>query len=73
MKYKIDYLTRVITNIMAREVKADKRKVASTSTPPSVIGNPLQGFIYDIQGTEANITSPKINSLHPEGSIPTFV
>lgn len=58
---------------MAREAEADKRKTGSTSTHPPVGGNPLQGFIYDIQGAKANITSPKINTIHPEGSIPIFV
>ncbi|KAI5397789.1 hypothetical protein KIW84_063564 [Lathyrus oleraceus] len=58
---------------MVKEAKADKRKVASTSTPPPVDGNPLQGFVFDIQRIEANITSPKIKALHPEGSISIFV
>lgn len=73
MKDKIDQLTCAITNVMVREAEADNRKVASTSTPQLVDGNPLQGFISDIQGTEANITSPKINALHPERPIPFFV
>lgn len=73
MKDKINQLTRAITNMKVREVEADKRNTISISTPPPVDGNPLQGFISDIQGAEANITSPKINSLHPKGSIPIFV
>lgn len=68
MKDKIDQLTRPTTNMMEREAKADKRKVASASTPPSVDGNPMQGFIFDIQGGEA-----KSSTLHPEGSIPTII
>ncbi|XP_050909908.1 uncharacterized protein LOC127123750 [Lathyrus oleraceus] len=36
MKDKIDQLTHTITSMMAREVEADKRKVASASTPPPV-------------------------------------
>lgn len=41
MKDKIDQLKHDITNMMAREAEADKRKVASASTPPPVDGNPL--------------------------------
>lgn len=48
MKDKIDQLTRVITNMMAREAKANKRKATSMSIPPPVDGNPLQGFTSDI-------------------------
>lgn len=72
MKDKIDQLTRAITNMMAREVEADKRKSASTYNPPLVDGNPLQGFISDIQRGETNITSQKNSTFHPEWSIPIF-
>lgn len=48
MKDKIDQLTRVITNMMAKNDEADKRKVASMSTPPPVDGNPQQGFVSNI-------------------------
>ncbi|KAI5422490.1 hypothetical protein KIW84_045797 [Lathyrus oleraceus] len=68
MKHKIDQLTRVITNMVAREAEADKRKVSSTSPPPHVDGNPMQGFISDIQGGKT-----KNSTLHLEGSIPTIV
>lgn len=50
MKDKIYQLMRIITNMMTREAEADKRKAASASTPPPVDGNPLQGFISNIQG-----------------------
>lgn len=68
MKDKIDQLTRAVTNIMAREAKAYRRKAASASTPPSVGGNPMQGFTSNTQGGEA-----KNNTLHPEGSISIIV
>lgn len=67
MKDKMDELTKAITNMMAREVEVDKRKVASVSIPPPVDCKPLQGFSSDIQGGEA-----KNDILHPEGSIPTI-
>ncbi|KAI5428922.1 hypothetical protein KIW84_033784 [Lathyrus oleraceus] len=54
IKDKIDQLTHAITNMMEREVGANKRKVASTSTPPPVDGYPLQVFISDIQGDGAS-------------------
>ncbi|KAI5444560.1 hypothetical protein KIW84_012992 [Lathyrus oleraceus] len=73
MKDKIDQLTRDITNMMAIEVEADKRKVTSTSTPPPMDVNPIRGFIYDIQGGETNIPSQKNNTLYPEGFIPIFI
>ncbi|KAI5395962.1 hypothetical protein KIW84_062237 [Lathyrus oleraceus] len=68
MKDKMDQLTRSITNMLARETEADKRKIAFMSTPPPGDGNPLQGFTSDIQGGEA-----KDGTLHPEGSIPSLV
>lgn len=68
MKDKNNQLTRAITSMMPIKVEAGKRKVASISTPPHMDGNPLQGFIYDIQKGEA-----KNNTLHPKGSIPTIV
>lgn len=68
MKDKIDQLTRAITNMMAREAKANKRKVAYASTPPPTGGKYLQGFISNIQNREAKNRTP-----HPEGSILTIV
>lgn len=67
-KDKIDQLMRAITNMMAREAEAERRKVTFVSIPAPVDGNPLQGFTSDIQGGEA-----KNGTLHPEGSIPTIV
>lgn len=54
--------------MMAREAELDKRKVAFTPTPPTADGNPLQGFISNIQGGEY-----KNNTLHPKGFIPIIV
>lgn len=68
MKDKIDHLTRVITNMIDREVRDAKRKVSSASTPPPVDGNPLQGFICNIQRGEAKNNTPR-----PEGYIPTII
>ncbi|KAI5407261.1 hypothetical protein KIW84_053496 [Lathyrus oleraceus] len=68
MKDKMDQLTRAITNMMAREAKADKTKVASVSTRPPMNGNPLQGFTSNTQGGK-----PKNHTPHPEGSIPNIV
>ncbi|KAI5410980.1 hypothetical protein KIW84_056219 [Lathyrus oleraceus] len=68
MKDNMEQLTRAITNMLAREAETNKRKVAPMSTPQSGDGNPLQGFTSDIQGGEA-----KDGTLHPKGSIPTFV
>lgn len=44
----IDQLMQAISNMMAREVEADKRKAASTSVPPPVDKNPMFGFVADI-------------------------
>lgn len=55
MKDKSDQLTRVITNMMAREVEDDKRKVASTTVPPSMDKNLMLGFVTDIEHAEAEV------------------
>lgn len=72
-KDKIDQLTRAIINMMARDSEANSRKNSSTSVPPPVNGNPLCGFISDIQGTEADTTQVKTNVHPPEGSDPILV
>lgn len=55
MKDKIDQLTRVIINMMEKEVEDHKRKDASTTVPPLVDKNPMLGFVTDIKHAEVKV------------------